>query len=114
MPFADRTKTEDEATAAFRRSGLIRMGDNARVKQCRRFEGIFVQKIGSDQLTLCLAESSVRGKGAFHLVRTRLEELQQVAVAAIEISRTSASWLAAVRGRALGPGQRYGSLASYP
>ena len=52
MPFADRAKTEDEATAAFRRTGLIGMGDDARIEQRRRFEGIFVQEIGADQLTL--------------------------------------------------------------
>ena len=85
MPFADGTKTEHEATSALRRTGLIRMGDDARIEQCRRFKGIFVQKIGSDQLTLYFAERSVSSKGAFHFVGTRLEDLQQVAVAAFKI-----------------------------
>ena len=85
MPFPDRAKTQDEAPPAFRRTRLIRMGDNARIEQCRRFEGIFVQKIGSDQLTLYLGERSMSSKGAFHFVGARLEDLQQVAVATFEI-----------------------------
>ena len=44
-----------------------------------------MQKIGSDQLTLYLAERSVSSKGAFHFVGSRLEDLQQVAVATFKI-----------------------------
>jgi len=61
------------------------MGDNARIEQCRRFEGIFVQKIGSDQLALSLGENGMRSKGVFHFIGTCLEDLQQVAVAAFKI-----------------------------
>ena len=49
------------------------------------FEGVFVQKIGSDQLPLHNGESGMRGKGAFHFVGTRLEGRQQIAVAALEM-----------------------------
>ena len=55
MPFADRAQAQDEAAPAFRRAGLIGMGDDARIEQRRGFEGIFVQKIGADQLALDLA-----------------------------------------------------------
>ena len=85
MPFADRAKTEDEAAAAFRRAGLIGMRDDARIEQRRRFEGIFVQKIGADQLALDLGETRMRRKGVFHLVGARLEGRQQVAMAALEV-----------------------------
>ena len=85
MPFPDGAKAEDEATPAFRRAGLIGMRDDARIEQRRRFEGIFVQKIGADQLALCLGESGMRREGIFHFVGARLEGRQQVAVAALEI-----------------------------
>ena len=73
MPFADRAQAEDEATSAFRRAGLIGMGDDARIEQRRRFEGIFVQEIGADQLALVLGEGGVGGERLFHLVGARLE-----------------------------------------
>ncbi len=85
MPFPDRAKAEDEAAPAFRRAGLIGMGDDARIEQRRRFEGIFVEKIGPDQLALDLGETRVRRKGVFHLVGARLEGRQKIAVAALEI-----------------------------
>ena len=85
MPFPDRAKTQDEATPAFRRTGLIRMGDDARIEQRRRLEGIFMHEIGADQLALHLGENDMSSKGVFHFVGTRLERLQQVAVAALEI-----------------------------
>ena len=85
MPFADRGKTEDKAAAAFRRTGLIGMGDDAWIEQRRRFERVFVQKICSDQLPLDLAEARMRRKGVFHLVGARLEGRQKVAVAALKI-----------------------------
>lgn len=44
-----------------------------------------MHKIGADQLTLYLRENSMRGKGVFHFVGTRLECLQKVAVATLEI-----------------------------
>ena len=73
MPFPDGAKAQDEAEPAFRRAGLIGMGDDARIEQCRRFKGIFMHKISTNQLTLYLAEIGMRGKGVFHFVRTRLE-----------------------------------------
>jgi hypothetical protein len=85
MSFPDGTKTENEAMAAHWGAGLIRMGDDAWIEQCRRFEGIFVQKIGSDQLALYLGESGVRRKGLLHFIGTRLECLKQVAVATLEV-----------------------------
>ena len=85
MPLPDRAKAEDETTSAFRRAGLVRMRDDARIEQCRRFEGIFVQKVGADQLTLHLGENHMRREGDFHLVGARLEARQQVAMAALEI-----------------------------
>ena len=60
-------------------------GDDARIEQGRRFERIFVQEIGADQLALDLGEIGMRGEGVFHLVGARLERLQQVAVPALEI-----------------------------
>ena len=85
MPFSDGTETQDEAVPAFRRTRLVGMGNNARIEQCRRFEGIFVQKIGADQLPLYLAETCMSGKGVLHFIGAGLENLQQVAVAALKI-----------------------------
>lgn len=85
MPFPDCAKAQDEATTACRRTGLIRMGDDAWIEQCRGFEGILVQEVGSDQLALYLAEGGMSKKGVFHFVGTRLECRQQVAVATLEI-----------------------------
>ena len=113
MPFPDRAKTEDEATSAFRRAGLIRMGDDARIEQCRRFEGILMQEIGSDQLTLRLGENRMRREGDFHFVGARLEGRQQVAMAALEILQHIGQVMGCHLGiRAPGPARRYGSRAS--
>ena len=62
MPFADRAQAEDEATPARRRAGLVRMGDDARIEQCRRLERIFVQEIRADQLALDLGEDAWTAK----------------------------------------------------
>ena len=85
MPFSDGAETQDKAVPAFRRTRLVGMGDNARIEQCRRFEGIFVQKIGADQLPLYLAENSMSGKGVLHFIGACLENLQQITMAAFEI-----------------------------
>jgi len=85
MPLPDRAKAEDETTSAFRRAGLIRMRDDARIEQGRGLEGIFVQEVGADQLTLGLGENRMRREGDFHLVGALLEGRQQVAMAALEI-----------------------------
>ena len=52
MPLADRAKAEDEPEPAFRRAGLVGMGNDAGIEQRRGFKGIFVEKIGADQLAL--------------------------------------------------------------
>ena len=44
-----------------------------------------MHKIGADQLTLYLCENGMRSKGVFHFAGTRLERLEQVAVATLEI-----------------------------
>ena len=44
-----------------------------------------MHKIGADQLTLDLCENGMSSKGVVHFAGTRLECLQQVAVAAFEI-----------------------------
>ena len=85
MSFADGAQTENEAQAALRRARLVGMRHDARVEQRRRFERIFVEKIGADQLPLVFGKGAVRRQGLLHLVGARLERLQQVAVAALEI-----------------------------
>ena len=85
MAFADSTKTQDEAKAAFRRSGLIGMRHDTRIEQRRRLERIFVEKICADELPLDLRERGMIGERIFHLRGARLESLQQVAVTAEEV-----------------------------
>ena len=85
LPFPHCVKNQDEATPAFRGAGLIRVGDDARIEQCRRLEGIFMQKVCSDQLTLGLGENRVGRKGDFHFVGARFEGRQKVAVATLKI-----------------------------
>ena len=99
MPLADRAQAEDEAPAAFRRAGLIGMGDDARVEQRRRFEGIFVQEIGADELALGFCESRVRGRARLPS-RRRAPRTSRADCGGgpRKFSRTSASWSAAVSG----------------
>ena len=85
MPLADRAKAEDEPESAFRRAGLIGMGNDAGIEQCRGFKGIFMEEIGADQLALYQAEPGMVGKGAFHLVGAGLELSQQVTVPSLEV-----------------------------
>src|SRR5450755_3571921 len=85
MPFADGTQTENEAHAALRRAGLIRVPYDRGVEQGRGFVRIFVEKIGADQLPLHLGEGAVRRQYLFHDVGARLERLQEVAMPALEI-----------------------------
>ena len=44
-----------------------------------------MQEIGANQLALVLGERRMRGKGVLHFVGARLERLQQIAMAALEI-----------------------------
>ena len=85
MPLTNRAKTEDEPESAFRRAGLVWMGDDAGIEQRRGFKGIFVEKIGADQLALYQAEPGMIGKGIFHFVGACLELRQQVAVPSLEV-----------------------------
>src|SRR6185503_14662696 len=85
MSFTDRAKTENEPEPAFRRIGLVWMGNDAGIEQRRGFKGIFVEKIGADQLALYQAESGMIGKGVFHFTGAGLELSQQVAVSSLEV-----------------------------
>ena len=98
MPFPDGAKTQDEATPAFRRTRLVRVRDDARIEQRRRLERIFMHKIGADQLALHLGKNNMSSKGVFHFLGTRLECLQQVAVATLKILKN----IAELVGRRLG------------
>jgi hypothetical protein len=75
MTLADGTKTQDEAEAALRRSGLIGMRHDARIEQCRGLERIFVEKIGAHELALRPREHGMVGQRRFHFRGTRLESL---------------------------------------
>lgn len=66
MPFADRTKAQDEATPACRRPGLIAMRGDAGMEQRSRLKGVLMQKIGAEQLALDLGEGDM---GPRHLAR---------------------------------------------
>src|SRR5258708_14134575 len=85
MPFADRTETENEAQATFRRVRLVGMWHDAGIKQGRGFERILMEKIGADQLALGFGKGAVSRQCLFHYIGARLERLQQVAMPALEI-----------------------------
>src|SRR5450631_1887480 len=85
MPFADRTKTENEAQSAFRRVRLIGMRHDAGIEQSGGFERIFAEKISADQLALELRKGSMGRESFLHFLGARLERLQQVAMSALEI-----------------------------
>jgi hypothetical protein len=85
MPLADGTQTQDEAAIVFRHSGLVGVPDDARVEQGRRFERVFVEKICANQATLRLVQFGVRRQGVFHILGTRLENIDQIPVATLEI-----------------------------
>jgi hypothetical protein len=61
------------------------MGNDTRIEECRRLEGILVQKIGSDKLELYFGENGMRSKSVFQFGCTRFEYLQQIAMATLEI-----------------------------
>lgn len=61
------------------------MGDDAGIKQRRRFERILVHEISAHQQSLLLCEPRMRGEGLFHLISARLEYLKHIAVATLEI-----------------------------
>ena len=76
MPFADRTKAQNEPTAIYRRTGLVRVAHDARIEQGRRFERVLVKEVGSDQAALRLVQYGMRLQRIFHLGRARLEDLE--------------------------------------
>ena len=59
--------------------------DDARIKQRRRLERIFVHEIGADQPPLQLGEIGMGGERFLHLVGTALEGREQIAMPAFEI-----------------------------
>ena len=69
----------------FGASRLVRMRHDAGIEQRRRFEGIFVQEVGADELALHFGKRAVRQQRLLHFVGPALERLQQVAVPALEI-----------------------------
>ena len=85
MPFADGAKAQDEPAAILRRAGLVGMPDDARIEQGRRLERILVQKIGADQPALRLVQYGMRLERLLHLGGARLEDVEQVPVAAFEV-----------------------------
>ena len=85
MPFADGAKAQDEPAAVFRCARLIGMADDAWIEQGRGFERIFVEKIGSDQSTLRLAQWRMGVERILHARGARFENFEQVSVPAFEI-----------------------------
>jgi len=61
------------------------MGDDARIEQCRRFEGIFVHEIGAHQPSLRLCEGRMGSKRLFHFIGARLEYLEQISMATLKV-----------------------------
>ena len=85
MPFSDRTQTQDETPTASRRTGLIGMSDDARIEQGGRLERVFEKKIGAHEPPLLTGECCVGRKSVFHVLCARVESLEQISVAPLEI-----------------------------
>ena len=85
MALADGAKAQDESTAIFRRAGLVGVPDDARIEQSRRLKRIFIEKIRADQPALRLAQFGMRRERVLHLGGTRLENIEQVPMAAFEV-----------------------------
>ena len=85
MTFADSTQAQDEPAPSLGCAGLVGVPDDARIEQGRGFERILVKKVGTDQVALRFAQHGMRLQGTFHLNRARIEDLEQVPVAALEI-----------------------------
>jgi hypothetical protein len=56
VTFADGTKAQNEATAIFRRAGLVRVPHDARIEQSGRFERVLVKKVRPNQAALRLVQ----------------------------------------------------------
>jgi len=93
MPFANGAQAQDEPAAVFRCTRLVGMTDDAWVEQGRGFKGIFVEKIGSDQSTLRLAQWRMGVERVLHIGGTRLENFEQVSVPAPEVLKHLAQLL---------------------
>src|SRR5579859_2541223 len=85
VSLADSAQAENEAQAACRYPRLIGVWHDARIEQCRRFERILVHEVGADELALNFGKGGMRREGCLHLVGTKLERLQQVAMPALEV-----------------------------
>ena len=96
MAFAHSAQTENEPAAAGRRAGLVGMGNDARIEQCRRFEGIFVQEIGADQPALQLGEIGCAASASSISSARASNFASRLRWRPWKFSRTSANWLAAV------------------
>ena len=59
MAFAGCPQAHDKAQAAFFQMALIRMGNDGRVEEGGRFNGVLFCKVGADQSLLNIAEQSV-------------------------------------------------------
>ena len=93
MPFADSAKAQDKSAAMLRCSGLIRMSNDARIEQRRRFERIFVEKIGSDQAALRLVEWSMRFESILHFGGALFKNLEEVSVTTFKVFENLAQLL---------------------
>ena len=85
MSFAHGAKAENEPPVAGWRTGLIRVGNDARIEECGRFEGVFVQELGPDELALHWTKGFVRPEGILHVVCAQFERLQEIAMAPLEV-----------------------------
>jgi hypothetical protein len=85
VALADRAQAEDEAKRTLCEPGLIRVGDNTRIEQCRCFKRILAEEVGSDELALDLVELGMALKRIFHIVGAILERLKQIAVTAQKV-----------------------------
>ena len=85
MPFANGAKAQDEPAAVFWCARLVGMPNDAWIEQGRGFERIFVEKIGSHQSTLRLAQWSMWIERPLHFCGARLENFEQIPVPAFEV-----------------------------
>ena len=85
MPLANRAQAENESARPRGSPSLIGMRHDTRIEQRSRLEGVFVQKVRANEPALLLCETRMSGKGPFHLVRARLEGLQQIAVSSDKV-----------------------------
>jgi hypothetical protein len=85
MPLADRAQTQDEAARARPAFRLVGMQHDARVEKCRSLERIFVQEKRADEPPLRFGKDSVIGERIFHLIGARFEQIDEIAMALVEI-----------------------------